>query len=62
MDSQFDYDMKSITSSLDAIQQSLTNINKQLASVPTTWTLFMITFATWGIGSGMIILIWNVFE
>ncbi len=60
-------DMKEVKSSLKSIEISLAEIKGRLigidarfASLPTTWTMLTIIFATWGIGSGILIFSLNV--
>jgi hypothetical protein len=52
--------LKSIEISLAEIKGRLTGIDARFASLPTTWTMLTITFATWGIGSGILIFALNV--
>jgi hypothetical protein len=58
---------KEIRTSLDSIERSLaeiesylTDIDTHFASLPTIWTLLTITFATWAIGSGILIFAFEV--
>ena len=64
---RLDDDMKDVKSSLKSIEISLAEIKGRLAgidarfaSLPTTWTMLTIIFATWGIGSGILIFALNV--
>lgn len=42
------------------IEHRFTGVEHRVAALPTTWTILTITFATWGIGSGILIFALNV--
>ncbi|MDF3810342.1 MULTISPECIES: hypothetical protein [Rhodopseudomonas] len=52
--------LRSIELTLAKIEGHLTGIDARFASLPTTWTILTIIFATWGIGSGILIFALNV--
>ena len=59
-------DMKDVKTSLKSIELNLAKIDGRLsgidarfASLPTTWTMLIIIFAAWGIGSGILIFAMN---
>ncbi|MBB5049796.1 hypothetical protein HNR60_004580 [Rhodopseudomonas rhenobacensis] len=45
---------------LTGIEGRLSGIDARFSSLPTTWTMLTIIFATWGIGSGILIFALNV--
>lgn len=42
------------------LEGRMTGLDYRIASLPTTWTMLTIIFATWGIGSGILIFALNV--
>ncbi|ABD90291.1 hypothetical protein [Rhodopseudomonas palustris] len=45
---------------LTGIDGRLNGIDARFSSLPTTWTMLTMIFATWGIGSGILIFALNV--